>query len=185
MKLLENTIEEIWKPIKGYEGLYEISNLGRVKSCRKWSGTCFRQEKMLSNERLTKDGYVRVNLHRDNRGHEFRVHRLVAEHFIPNPTHKDTVNHIDGNKLNNTASNLEWADRHEQLNHAYRLKLKQAHRGSSNTQAKLTDDDVRYIRKHYIRNSREFGTVALSKKFGVSNRVIGLVVAGKSYKNVK
>ena len=80
---------------------------------------------------------------------------------------------------------MEWADRHEQLIHAYKLELKKPMRGRLSCNAKLSEDDVRYIRKHYKRNSTEFGTVALSKKFGVTDRVIGLVVNGKSYRNVE
>ena len=176
---------EVWIPVKGYEGLYEVSNLGEVKSLPKISGTCMRQEKILSKNRLSKDGYIRVALAKNGKPHEFKVHKIVAEHFVPNLQNKETVNHIDGNKLNNRIDNLEWADRHEQLIHAYKLELKKPMRGRLSCNAKLSEDDVRYIRKHYKRNSTEFGTVALSKKFGVTDRVIGLVVNGKSYRNVE
>jgi hypothetical protein len=176
---------EVWKPVNGYEGLYEVSNYGKVKALRKFSGTCFRDERILSMNRITKDGYIHVALTKNGKVLDTRLHKVVAENFVENPDKKETVNHIDGNKLNNRADNLEWADRREQLDHAYRLKLKKPARGQNNTQSKLTEEDVRYIRKHYKRQSTEFGTVALSKKFGVSNRVIGLVARGLSYKNVK
>lgn len=172
---------EVWKPIKGYEGLYEVSNYGKVKTLRKMSGTCYRKEHELSLNRLSVDGYVRIALRKNDKSWETKLHRLVAEAFIPNPLNKKTVNHIDGNKLNNRADNLEWADRHEQLAHAYRLGLKKP----VHTNRKLSDEAVRYIRKKYKRQSTEFGTVALSKKFGVSNCVIGLIVRGKAYKDVK
>lgn len=174
---------EKWVAVKGYEGLYEVSNFGKVKSLRKISGTCFRKERELSLNRLSKDGYVRIALTKNYKVCETKMHRIVAEHFIPNPLGKETVNHIDGNKLNNRVDNLEWADRHEQLVHAYNHKLKNPVRGCLNVSAKLTQQDVEYIRKNYKRQSTESGTVALAKKFGVTNVVIGNVLRGKTYKD--
>jgi len=101
--------------------------------------------------------------------------------FIPK---KDTVNHIDGNKENNAASNLEWADRHEQLDHAYRLGLKKAIRGVENGNSKLTAEQVKEIRKKYIPQSEQFGTVALAKKYGVTDATIGHIIRGETYKDV-
>ena len=128
---------------------------------------------------------MKVRLIHQSKDRTMRVHRLVAEAFIPNPDNKDTVNHIDGNKQNNRVSNLEWVDRTEQMLHAYDLGLKTSRVGSANSNAKLTDEQVREIRKLYVPYSKQFGTVALAKKYGVTNRVIGLIVNGKAYKNVK
>lgn len=178
-------MKEIWKPVRGYEGLYEVSNYGKVKALRKISGTCYRNEKELSLKRLSIDGYIRIALTKNRITKETRLHQIVAEHFVKNPSNKETVNHKDGNKLNNRADNLEYANRHEQLQHAYDLGLKKPMQGTINTQSKLTEEDVRYIRENYVWQSTKFGTVALSKKFGVSNRVIGLVIRGLSYKNIK
>lgn len=177
-------MKELWKDIKNFEGFYQISNFGRVKSLGGWCGTAKRKERIRSTS-LTFDGYVKIRLIHQGKDKTMRIHRLVAETFIPNPEGKDTVNHIDGNKLNNTVTNLEWIDRSEQMLHAYKLGLKKAIIGSRNCNAKLTDEQVREIRKVYIPYSRQFGTVALSKKYGVTNRVIGLIVNGKAYKNVK
>ena len=173
-------VQEIWKDIQGYEGFYQISNFGRVKSLGGICGTCKRKEKIRALHH-TKDGYVKVRLLRNSNDKTYRVHRLVAEAFIPNPNGYDTVNHIDGNKDNNCVDNLEWCDRNKQMQHAYKLGLKQP----VHTNRKLSDDDIRYIRKNYKWQSQEFGTVALSKKFGVTNKVIGDVVRGIHYKNVK
>lgn len=177
-------MKEEWKDIKGYEGFYQISNHGRVKSLGGWCGTVKRKEKIRSTS-LTYDGYEKVRLIHQGKDKTMRVHRLVAEAFIPNPENKDTVNHIDGNKRNNIVSNLEWVDRSEQMTHAYRLGLKESRVGSHNSNAKLTDEEVREIRKSYVPYSKELGTVALAKKYGVTNRVIGLIVKNKAYKNVK
>jgi len=177
-------MEEEWKDIKGYEGFYQISNLGRVKSLGGWCGTVKRKP-IIRSTSFTHDGYEKVRLIHKGKDRTVRIHRLVAEAFIPNPYKKDTVNHIDGNKQNNVVSNLEWINRSEQMIHAYELGLKTSKVGSNNYCSKLTDDDVKKIRKCYIRGSTKFGTVALGKKYGVTNRVIGLVVRNKSYKNVK
>lgn len=174
---------EIWKDIDGFDGFYQISNLGRVKSTSRKIGTCYRKEKIRSLS-LTKDGYVKLRLSYCGKDVTKKVHRLVAEAFIPNVEHKETVNHKDGNKLNNCVNNLEWADRSEQMYHAYKHALKKPTKGTENVQSKLTEEQVKEIRKTYVKNSREYGTVALAKKYDVTNRVIGLIVRNLSYKNV-
>jgi len=172
---------EVWKDIKGFEGCYQVSSLGRVKSLARNGSPYGENIRKLSH---TKDGYLKIRLLGNGKDITTRVHRLVAEAFIENPDNKETVNHIDGNKENNSVENLEWSDRHEQLYHAYNLGLKKPMQGCKNAHAKLTEEQVREIRATYVRQSKEFGTVALSKKYGVTNRVIGLVVNGKAYKNV-
>jgi ribosomal protein S25 len=173
-------MEEIWKDIKDFEGMYQISNLGRVKTLN-YKNTGKEEIRALS---LTKDGYYKVRLLCNNKDKTVRVHRLVAEAFIPNNDNKETVNHIDGNKQNNRVDNLEWADRHEQLYHAYKNNLRKAQKGQYNCNASLTEEQVKEIRKIYIPRSKEFGTVALGKKYGVNNSTIGDVVRRVTYKNV-
>ena len=113
-------MEEIWKDISGYEGLYQISNLGRVKSFPR-NGT-IKSERIL-NLFHTKDGYLFVCLRNKGRSYP-KIHRLVAEAFLDNPYNKETVNHIDGNKENNNVNNLEWATRSEQEKWKYVLGYK-------------------------------------------------------------
>lgn len=175
---------EIWKDIAGYEGLYEISSLGRVKSLPKMSGSCMRKEKILgSKNRLTKDGYARVNLYKDGKGKDFRVCRLVATHFISNPENKQTVNHINGIKTDDRAENLEWATLKENMQHAYDTQLKRGMKGETNAQSKLTTRQVETIRKRYKRYSKTDGTVSIAKDYGVTPRVINQIVNNKSYKS--
>ena len=97
---MSNNIE-IWKPVVGYEGLYEISNMGRVKSIK------FNKEKILFLQK-DKDGYLRSGLRKMGKLKKYFVHRLVAEAFIPNPNNLPIVNHKDENKQNNCVENLEW-----------------------------------------------------------------------------
>jgi hypothetical protein len=100
-------IQEVWKPIPNYEGYYEISNLGRVKSLERKLpfGNNFRTKK----ENILKPKFERyyfVNLSIGQKQETFRIHRLIAESFIPNPNNYPIINHIDGNKANNDISNL-------------------------------------------------------------------------------
>ena len=177
-------VEERWKEIEGFYGYYLISDFGRIKSIGGWCGSAKRKEKIRSTS-LTKDGYIKVRLNKKDKDKTARVHRLVAEAFIPNLENKDTVHHKDGNKQNNHFSNLEWFDRSEQMYHAYDLQLKKSQTGIENKNSKLTSDDIKEIRKLYVRQSKEYGTVALAKKYGVTDSVIGLIIRNKSYKKVK
>ena len=113
---------EIWKQIKGYEWLYEISNYWRVKSCSKiafhrhW--TTDQPERMMTpNDRW--DWVMRVNLSKNKILKQFTVHRLVAIHFIRNPKKKRTVNHKDWDRTNNHVDNLEWMTDSENVKHSY------------------------------------------------------------------
>lgn len=109
-------MREIWKDIKGYEGLYKVSNTGKVFSCK--------SNKILS---TNGQGYLQVQLRKDNASKAKRIHRLVAEAFIPNPENKPQINHIDHNPQNNNVENLEWVTSYENYR-AYILhdKSKQA-----------------------------------------------------------
>ena len=106
---------ETWKAIAGFEGLYEVSNLGRVRSLK------FGKEKILKQQK-NNDGYLQVGLHKDGHAKQTYVHRLIAEAFIPNPNNLDTVNHKDEVKTNNAASNLEWMSRKDNINYGTRNK---------------------------------------------------------------
>lgn len=113
-------IEEIWKDIPNYDGLYQASNLGRIKSIERmrFDNHNLLEEKILK-PAIQENGYCRIGLQKNNKRKSYQVHRLVALTFIPNLENKRTVNHIDGNKLNNNVNNLEWATDSENLKHAY------------------------------------------------------------------
>ena len=115
-------MNEIWKDVKGYEGLYQVSNLGNVKSLKrvvphKMTGSRTIPEKIL---KLISDGsgYLYVSLSKDGKKKNPKVHRLVAESFIPNPDNLPQVNHIDEDKSNNRVDNLEWVTSLDNLNHS-------------------------------------------------------------------
>lgn len=115
-------MNEIWKSVVGYEGNYEVSNFGNVKSVDRYvtginNGSYFFKAKRLKPAK-SRDGYMQVGLSLNSKSCSYTVHSLVAKSFIPNPENKATVNHKDGNKLNNNVSNLEWATKSEQTIHA-------------------------------------------------------------------
>lgn len=100
-------MEEIWKDVKGYEGLYQVSNMGRVRSLRR---------NIILKSQITR-GYKRVALCTNNIPKLYSVHRLVANAFIPNPNNYPCINHKDENKANNCISNLEWCTQEYNLNY--------------------------------------------------------------------
>lgn len=113
---------EVWKDVVGYEGLYEVSSHGRVRSLDrivtyKAGGTRKFYGKILSLVELKNKGYLVVPLSRDGKTNNHRVNRLVAIAFIENPDNKEQVNHIDENKKNNNVENLEWSTSIENVNH--------------------------------------------------------------------
>ena len=112
---------EIWKDIEGYEGLYQVSNLGRVKSLDrvvegKSSSTRLHRGKILS-PGIGSTGYYMVVLYKDGGGCSYTVHRLVSNTFIPNPHNHPYINHKDENKLNNNVDNLEWCTHQYNMNY--------------------------------------------------------------------
>ena len=177
--------KEIWKDIEGYEGIYQVSNWGRVRSLDRFvnakgnskefkKGIIFKLSK-------TRKGYLCATL---SNGHAKKktVHRLVAQAFIPNPMNKPQVNHIDGNKINNKADNLEWVTGKENVWHAVNNKLMYGLSGQYNSQAKLTNEQAEQIRKEYIPYSKEYNQCGLARKYGVSQCAIYRIIHNKRYK---
>lgn len=125
---------EVWKDIENYEGFYQVSNLGRVKSISRpmWNGRVWWQspEKVLKERWGKSCDYATVSLRKDGKSKTQTIHRLVANAFIDNVECKSYVNHIDENKANNVASNLEWLTPRENLNHRDNQKRKGAKRST-------------------------------------------------------
>lgn len=121
-------MNEVWKPVIGYEGHYEVSNFGNIKSIFRLlvdvNNKTYRKYELILKPSINKYGYLQVGLSINNKLKSYTVHRLVAEAFIDNPFNKPTVNHKDGNKLNNFVSNLEWATKSEQAVHSLDMGLR-------------------------------------------------------------
>lgn len=130
-------IEE-WRDVKDYEGLYQVSNLGRVKSLCRVAGTASKKytckERILS-PRRQEHNYYSVMLWKDGKSRQFRVHRLVAEAFIPNPNNYPIINHKDENPSNNEMENLEWCTvKYNSYYGSCRDKIRQKRLGTHHTE---------------------------------------------------
>lgn len=116
---MENN-SEIWKPVVGYEGFYEVSSFGKVRSLKrtrkgKCESECGVKERLLKPSKHTK-GYLVCGLSKDGKLKYFKVHRLVAEAFLPNPENKEQIDHINTIKTDNCISNLRWVTPKENTN---------------------------------------------------------------------
>ena len=153
-------MQEVWKSIKGFEGIYEVSNFGRVRSIDRidCSGRHLKA-KVISSK--SKCNYITCVLMKCGNRYTYRIHRLVAEAFIPNPLNLPVVNHIDGNKKNNHASNLEWCSYSENTKHAYKI-------GMQSQKRKLHDVDIIEI----LKNKGRLSCTQLAKIYGVSFQLI-------------
>lgn len=132
---MSNSIE-VWKDVKGYEGLYQVSNLGRVRSLdrivsRNKRGSFLLRGKLASFY-TDKDGYLGIGLTKNKKQTSYRAHRIVTDVFVPNPHNKPEVNHINGIKHDNRAVNLEWSTSSENQKHAFRTGLQKAYKGEDN-----------------------------------------------------
>ena len=166
---------EIWCNIENYNGKYQVSNFARIKSFHKGNVAILKPE-------LTK-GYLRISLYKNGKTKLYFVHVLVAKAFVPNLENKPFVNHIDGNKLNNHASNLEWVTASENQQHALRLGLQK--RGCECHNAKLTAEQIYEIRRDCIPGNLELGFTAFAKKFNVNITTISDAYHRKTYKDVE
>lgn len=173
---------EVWKDIEGYEGLYQVSNLGRVKSLERIDRLERKVKERMLSIRDNGTGYKFVDLHKNNKAKRFYVHRLVASTFIPNPEYKPEVNHLDGDKANNVVFNLCWSTRKENLRHAANTGLTK--RGDQNKLTKIKDADVLFIRENYEAYNEDYNAEALAKKFETTENYIKGIVYGKKRKYV-
>ena len=170
-------MQEQWLPIIGYEGFYEVSNLGRVKSIARWKpqnngGKCWVEDRILNNS-VNNRGYVRLCLHRDSKGKSYKLSRLVAQAFVPNPNNLPYVNHIDGVKTNDIYTNLEWCSQSDNVKHAYTCGLRQSAIGK----VRLTilsfekAEEIRALYKSGDKNQRE-----IAELYGVSTATINGII---------
>lgn len=159
-------MEEIWKDIVGYEGLYQVSNLGRVKN----------NIKLLSTK-VVSSGYPSVMLCKSGKSKRQRIHRLVLDAFVPNIENKPNGNHIDGDKSNNLLHNLEWVTVSENSKHAIKLGLLVMPniRGVKNGRSKVTEQQVLEIRKMKSELGDNITYKKMGEIFGVSDNQISMI----------
>ena len=174
-------LREIWCDIPGYDGIYQVSNYGNVKSCQRIVPSLFSGSQKVS-ERILKQstdkGYKRVTLSYMGKTFRKSVHFFVATCFVKNPDKKPHINHIDGDKSNNCASNLEWCTPSENERHSY-AKL-----GKVNHNRKLSNKDVEFIIANAIKGDRYAGggnIGTLANMFSVDRCTIHNIINRKYY----
>ncbi len=176
---------EEWRPALGYEGIYAVSNQGRVR--RLHSPTNRSKNDGILSPGLARNGYLRVVLCREGVRRNFSVHRLVLEAFKRPFRSGEVTNHIDGVKRNNGLGNLEQVMQKENDTKARRLGLTKPGcpphpQGSSHSQAKLCDDKVQHIRALAQETNLTHGE--LGQRFGVCRTTISLIVARRTWRHI-
>ena len=175
-------MEEIWKDIEGYEGYYQVSNYGRIKSVERlinYKGLNKTQKypSVILRQCLNTVGYYQVSLSINNNRRRVMAHRIVALAFCNRPSGRDFVNHIDGNYLNNDASNLEWLTSKENSRHAIVMGAHKVY-GEDSHLSKFTNNQADIIRM--IKN-RGIKTSDLCTLLNVHKSCINRIVKGDTY----
>jgi len=177
--------EPNWADIKGFEGLYQVSNFGVVRGLertikRGFKGVAYTaiKKQMILKPNKRKDGYNTVQLSKNDKSYTFYIHRLVAASFLAPVQGKDFINHIDCNKSNNVATNLEYCTVKENISHSIKNKLQDFICGENHCNSKLKESDIRYIR------SSNESSKALGDKFNVTSSYINDIKRKRSWKHV-
>jgi hypothetical protein len=155
---------EIWKTINDFNGLYEVSNFGNVRSLYNRTSKDLILKKLKGNR-----GYLHVNLYLNKLLFRYTIHRLVALHFIPNPENKPQVNHINGIKTDNRVENLEWSTSSENIKHAFEIGIKKMTKGENCNWSKLTQLQIDEIKKSSLTQKE------LSIKYSISQAQISRI----------
>lgn len=167
---------EVWKDVTGFEGLYEVSSYGNLRSVDRdilCNGGYYKHfNGKTIKTKLNKYGYPSAGLWYKGKRTDVVIHRLVAEAFIDNQNNYEQINHIDGNKTNNHVENLEWCDNNYNMKHAKENGLLAHQKGEKHGGHKLTNEQVREIRR--LRNEG-WKYRQLAEKFGVCDRTIGQI----------
>ena len=177
---------EIWKDVVGYEGVYQISNLARVKRVgyNIESPHCkYRRaykDEMEIKQMISTNGYKKLSLCKDKIIKNQMVHRLLMIAFVPNPENKPFINHIDGNTLNNSLENLEWCTPKENVNHAINIGLIN-NKGINNKNTKITEDIAKEIKRLISLGHKK---INISRELNVSAGIIYSIAYNKCWKYV-
>jgi hypothetical protein len=161
---------EIWKKIEGF-GNYSVSSEGRVKN---------ESTGLILKTSIPKRGYHHWIVKKNGKRFNFRIHRLVAKAFIPNPKNLDEVNHINGNKTDNRIENLEWCTHSENVSHSFSIGL-QSTKGINHPLTKLSENDVLGIRKLYSENVPQ---TDIAKIYNYSYGAINKIVNRKNWTHI-
>ena len=177
---------EIWMGVVGFEGLYQVSSFGRLKSLARtvkqrnqYAWITRQVPEKIMDVQTNRLGYLKTHLYKDGKPKDFTVHQLVARTFLGEPsTPKHQVNHKNGNKADNNVTNLEWSTCSENQTHAYSIGLKNQ-KAEKNNGSKLTWELVNEIRELYAKGEVQ---KSISKRLGVSTSQVCLLVNNKTWR---
>lgn len=175
---------EKWKAVPEFEGLYEVSTTGRVRSLtrRQFNGKgVFTRLGQILKPGKVGAGYLQIHLANRGKTKDLLVSRIVAEAFVPNPEGKPEVNHRNGNKLDCTSANLEWVTHAENVNHAFANGLYPPRNGEAGSGSKLKNSQVIEIRKRFAEGDRQ---IDLAREFGVGDHTIRDIVRRNTWKHI-
>lgn len=175
-------VDEIWKDVVGFEGYYQVSNLGRVRSVDRIilykNGRQSFYKGQILKPRIARHGYYQLVLREPSVKKSFTVHLVVAPAFLGDRPKGFHVNHIDGDKLNNRVENLEYCSPKDNTHHAFRLGLCDTRIGDNHHGAKLRDSDIPVIRDRVLQGHTH---KAIAEDYGVCAATISHVVAGRNW----
>lgn len=180
-------MKEIWKPINilGALNYYEVSNLGRVRSLERVvirsNGRPHRIRERILKQAIDPNGYYRCGLSMNKKLYTYKVHRLVADAFCKKYLTKKEVNHINGNKKDNRAINLEWVNRSENVKHSYNNGLQKPMRGEINPTAKIKETQALEIKKR-IKNKEKLKSI--SREMKVSYNIVKDISRNRTWKHL-
>lgn len=178
-----NILNEEWRDVSGYEGYYQVSNLGRVRSCDRIVKLP-RGDRMLRGRilkpALNSHGYLVFSLYRYGKPFQFTAHRLVAIAFLAADCTRDQVNHKNGVKVDNYVENLEWCTSSDNIRHAYAVGLK-SHKGENHPRSILCEEQVLAIRRL---RSKGLTQKVIGEMYGVSESAIRGIVNLKTWKHI-
>ena len=172
-------MNEIWKPVIGYEGFYEVSNLGHIRTLKKYSAYGYGY---ILNPKPTRRGYLRVTLRNRGQRRTTFIHVLVLEAFVSPRPEGTVANHKNCNKVDNCVENLEWITQRENVKHAIRNDHFFMPRGEQHGESKLTADQVRQIRHRYAQG--DYTQQEIANDYSVSDVLISRIVNHKNWKHI-
>jgi hypothetical protein len=182
-------VEEVWMPVEGYDASFSVSSLGNVRSetrsipHRRLGQAVHKGKPIVPTTKKSKSNkYAIVSFTKEGKGRTFQVHQLVAKTFLTNEKNLPHVNHIDGNGLNNRLDNLEWISPRDNVTHAYQSGLRRSMRGEMSSSAKLTEKQVREIKKYLEEGA--FSQRKLAEIYQVVPMVITQIKLRKTWKHV-